>query len=164
MAKYTELLIDYLVNNSLPSIFNDIDGFTDLFVAKYCDYEIGFETETLFKIKLEGKAKIVIPIYKQRIESLNTALNNILTTTKTRQTTVNAGEQAQQQYVLPFNVGDVEPSQTAHSDAYTNEDTVVESGATIDENLRVIDELNKNYDLLLESLLLEFKSLFMSIY
>lgn len=71
MAKYTELFSEYLESGGLlPELFEDIDGFTDLFKARYCDNEIGAETETLFAIKLEAKARLHIPVYKQRIDEL----------------------------------------------------------------------------------------------
>lgn len=165
MAKYTELLFDYLQTNDLPDIFDEIADFKAIFTGHYCDYEIGFETERLFKIKLETKAQIVIPEYKKRIEQVNEALSKVLTTTKTRTTTLNAGEQASQSYNLPFNnVESVQPSQKAHNDAFTNVDVNVESGATIDENLRIIDELTQKRNNIYEVLLLEFKPLFMAIY
>lgn len=165
MAKYTELLSEYLENNALPVIFNEITGFADLFTGYYADYEIGFETESLFKLKLETKANIVIPEYKKIITQVETALNQVLSTTKTRQTTLNAGEQASQSFNLPYNnVTSVEPSQKAHNDAFTNVDVSVESGATIDENLRIIDELTQKRNNIYEVLLLEFKPLFMAIY
>ena len=164
MAKYTELLTEYLETNELPDIFDEIEGFKNIFVGAYCDYEIGFETEALFKLKLQTKADIVIPEYKKRIDSIDTALNQVLTTTKVRHTLVEAGEQASQSYVLPYNTNTSQPSAKAHNDAFTNEDTVTESGATIDENLRVIDELERKRDNIINVLLLEFKPLFMAIY
>lgn len=43
MAKYTELFAEYLEGGgSLPAAFAEIVGFEDLFVARYCDKEIGF--------------------------------------------------------------------------------------------------------------------------
>lgn len=165
MAKYTELLTEYLQNNELPEIFDQIEGFSDLFIGQYCDYEIGFETEVLFKVKLEHKAQIVIPEYKKRIEQVNEALEQVLTTTKTNTRTLNAGEQASQSYNLPFNnVENVQPSQKAHNDAFENVEESVESGLTIDENLRIIDELTNKRNNILDVLLLEFKPLFMAIY
>lgn len=69
MAKYTETLAEYMNNGGeLPAVFDTINGFSDLFVAKYIDREIGSETEDLFKIKLELKANLVIPAYKARID------------------------------------------------------------------------------------------------
>ena len=68
MAKYTMLLAEYLAKGgALPSSFALIEGFEDLFVAKYCDKEIGFETDALFAIKLDLKAKLVMQAYADRI-------------------------------------------------------------------------------------------------
>ena len=62
MAKYTETLGEYLASgHSLPTVFADITNFDTYFLARYIDREIGFETEDLFEIKLEGKANIIIP-------------------------------------------------------------------------------------------------------
>lgn len=164
MAKYTELLFDYLQTNDLPDIFDEITDFKEIFTGHYCDYEIGFETETLFKIKLETKAQIVIPEYKKRITQIDEALSQVLTTTKTRETTIEAGEQASQSYTLPFNSQNVNPTNKAHNDSFTNVDTSVESGATIDENLHIIEELTRKREHIIDVLLLEFKPLFMAIY
>lgn len=58
MAKYTELFSEYLEGGGeLPAAFSQIDGFEDLFIGHFIDKEIGFETEVLFTIKLETKAK-----------------------------------------------------------------------------------------------------------
>ena len=71
MAKYTELLAEYLQSGGqLPAAFDTIDGFSDLFIGHFCDREIGFETPKLFEIKLETRANLVIPIYKERIDQL----------------------------------------------------------------------------------------------
>ena len=83
MAKYTETLGEYLeAGHSLPSIFSQITDFDKYFLARYIDREIGFETETLFEIKLEGKADLVIPLYKDRILALNTAIMALSTPNK----------------------------------------------------------------------------------
>lgn len=80
MAKYTETLGEYLeAGHSLPSIFSQITDFDKYFLARYIDREIGFETETLFGIKLEGKADLVIPLYKDRIDELNDAITALST-------------------------------------------------------------------------------------
>ena len=80
MAKYTETLGEYLASgHTLPSVFSDITGFDTHFLARYIDREIGFETEALFEIKLEGKANIIIPLYKDRIQQLNDAITALST-------------------------------------------------------------------------------------
>lgn len=80
MAKYTETLGEYLESgHTLPAIFDDITDFDKHFLARYIDREIGFETEALFEIKLEGKANIIIPLYKDRIQQLNDAITALST-------------------------------------------------------------------------------------
>ena len=51
MAKYTEQFGEWLKNHSLPDIFNEIESLKDLFILKYIDCEIGYETEWLFEQK-----------------------------------------------------------------------------------------------------------------
>lgn len=85
MAKYTELLSEYIEHGGeLPAVFDTIKGFTDLFIGKYCDKEIGFETPILFEIKLNAKANIVIPAYAQRIEELKQAHESLFKPVKER--------------------------------------------------------------------------------
>lgn len=80
MAKYTETLGEYLESgHTLPTIFSQITDFDKHFLARYIDREIGFETEALFEIKLEGKANIIIPLYKDRITQLNAAITALST-------------------------------------------------------------------------------------
>lgn len=80
MAKYTELLSEYLEHGGqLPAVFSDIEGFTDLFIGKYIDHEIGFETPVIFQIKLNQRANIVFPAYLKRkveIENIEQYLTN----------------------------------------------------------------------------------------
>ena len=74
MAKYTELLSEYIEHGGeLPAVFSQIEGFENLFIGRYCDSEIGFETPILFSIKLETKANIVIPAYAKRIAEFTEA-------------------------------------------------------------------------------------------
>ena len=81
---HTELFTQYIANNggadaALPSLFDKIPSITiddetttfkDAFVLNFCDREIGFETEALFALKLEGRAKLVIPRYVHKLEEL----------------------------------------------------------------------------------------------
>ena len=82
--KYTELFTEYISNNggaenALPSLFDKVpnlttDGevttFKDAFILNFCDREIGFETEELFALKLESRAKIVLPFYINKLKQL----------------------------------------------------------------------------------------------
>lgn len=81
---HTELFTQYIANNggaesALPSLFDKIPSividdetttFKDAFVLNFCDREIGFETEALFALKLEGRAKLIIPRYVRKLEEL----------------------------------------------------------------------------------------------
>ena len=81
----TELFTRYIANNggadsALPALFDKIPSITiddevtkfkDAFVLNFCDREIGFETEALFALKLEGRAKLVIPRYVHKLEELS---------------------------------------------------------------------------------------------
>ena len=81
---HTELFTQYIASNggadsALPSLFDKIPSITiddevttfkDAFVLNFCDREIGFETEALFALKLEGRAKLIIPRYVRKLEEL----------------------------------------------------------------------------------------------
>lgn len=81
---HTELLTQYIANNggaenALPSLFdkvpdiiidNEVTTFKDAFVLNFCDREIGFETEELFALKLESRAKLVLPFYINKLKQL----------------------------------------------------------------------------------------------
>ena len=97
---HTELFTQYIANNggadsALPSLFDkipsitidgEITSFKDAFVLNFCDREIGFETEALFALKLEGRAKLVIPRYAHKLEELSKLdyINAKRTETETR--------------------------------------------------------------------------------
>lgn len=81
MANYTEYFYEYVENgNQLPSAFDGIPSFNgvsfaDMFKKHFNAYEIGLETETLFKERLESKANIVCPFYAAKIAKLNSVSN-----------------------------------------------------------------------------------------
>lgn len=82
-ANYTEFLRDYLVNNNLPDTLSQNDSVFDvdfkaLFREHYFMREIGFETEELFKQKLNSKIAIVMPLYKKKFQELQALENNVL--------------------------------------------------------------------------------------
>lgn len=97
---HTELFTQYIANNggadkALPVLFDkvpsiDIDGekttFRDSFILNFCDREIGFETEQLFALKLEGRAKLVLPKYINKLTELGNIdyINAHRTETETR--------------------------------------------------------------------------------
>ena len=173
MAKYTMLLAEYLQKGGqLPASFSLIQGLEDLFVAKYCDHEIGFETDELFRIKLEYKANLLIPMYKQRIDMLSAYWTKAENPTKVfyeKSTTLtNIGNQKNTTTDLPFNSVTAEPNSISdlgeRQDTGKTEIRREENGETADEVLRIIDFLNKEVNPLIEKLLNEFKTLFMGVY
>ena len=172
MAKYTEQFGEWLKNHSLPDIFNEIENLKDLFILKYIDCEIGYETEWLFEQKLILKANIVIPEYKDRIQALKTAENKLfnLANIKTQDNannTYNNGEQVTKQVVLPLNEESAEPNSVTTATPTINSD---ERSATRVEDLRPadlkiqIDEIERTRKFLMDKLLGEFKNLFMGVY
>ena len=81
---HTELFTQYIANNggaenALPSLFDkvpnvtideEVTTFKDSFILNFCDREIGFETEELFALKLEARAKLVLPFYISKLKQL----------------------------------------------------------------------------------------------
>ena len=81
---HTELFTQYIANNggaenALPLLFDkvpnitvddEVTTFKDAFILNYCDREIGFETEELFALKLEARAKLVLPFYISKLKQL----------------------------------------------------------------------------------------------
>lgn len=102
---HTELFTQYIANNggaenALPSLFDKvpnitIDGevttFKDAFILNFCEREIGFETEELFALKLESRAKLVLPFYISKLKQLASIdyINAKRTESETRTTTGN---------------------------------------------------------------------------
>ena len=82
---HTELLTQYIANNggaekALPALFDkvpnitideEVTTFKDAFILNFCDREIGFETEELFALKLESRAKLVLPFYISKLKQLS---------------------------------------------------------------------------------------------
>ena len=170
MAKYTELFAEYLESGGqLPAAFSQIEGFEDLFVAWFCDREIGFETETLFRIKLEAKAEIVIPAYVKRLEASEAAWL-VVNDPKRKQTrTYDSAEKNTSTTNLPINPTIVtpSPSQTGKADAYVDTETTINEGMTVDEAIRraeYFQKLDGEPWIILTSCLKEFDNLFMKVY
>ena len=76
MASYTEYFYEYIENgNEMPSVFDGVPSlngktFKEIFRTHFNAYEIGLETETLFKERLQAKADVVIPYYVDKISKL----------------------------------------------------------------------------------------------
>lgn len=102
---HTELFTQYIANNggaenALPSLFDkvpnitvddEVTTFKDAFILNFCDREIGFETEELFALKLESRAKLVLPFYISKLKQLASIdyINAKRTETETRASTGN---------------------------------------------------------------------------
>ena len=173
MAKYTMLLTEYLESGGqLPASFSLIEGFEDLFVERFCDCELGFETPNLFEIKLDLRAKIVMPYYVEKINHLTQQWLHFDAPVKTHyseeDTTFNAGAQHSEAKVLPINIATAEPNTANDLNAYENTEnksrTLNESGETHDELITAIEFLNRDIRPMLETLLNEFSMLFMKVY
>ena len=97
-ANFTEFLRDYIEHgNQLPNDeFAKLDSvfecnFAEVFTKYFYMREIGFQTEELFKHKLEVFCMVEIPFIKEKAERLKTEFNSIFSgysiTTLTSQTT-----------------------------------------------------------------------------
>lgn len=167
MAKYTETLIEYMrAGGVLPALFEQIDGFADLFVQRFCDYEIGFETPELFAQKLEGAAKRFIPFYNTLIQSQNDLIAKLTTSYhRVHITTNNLGEQESKSWVYPYNAAsDTNPAARTLAPPTTNTTTEENSDYTPDELARMIELAGNIKDNLLDELLSKFKHCFMIVF
>lgn len=173
MAKYTMLLAEYLQKGGqLPASFALIDGFEDLFVARYCDHEIGFETDELFRIKLEYKADLIMQAYADKITTRafywTKANNPVKSYYEKTQTKFNAGATKSKTTELPIDSETAEPNLINTNDAFENNNLNEvwknDEGETIDELMRMLDFLNKDVTTLVQKCLDEFKPLFMGVY
>ena len=104
-AQHTEFFTEYIANNggaenALPSLFDkvpditiddEVTTFKDAFILNFCDREIGFETEELFALKLESRAKLVLPFYISKLKQLASIdyINAKRTESETRTSTGN---------------------------------------------------------------------------
>lgn len=81
-AQFTEFLRDYLKTNDLPNGLSNADAvfeldFKELFKQHYYMREIGFDSEELFKQKLQTLVNINIPYYVTKASKLKTLFNEI---------------------------------------------------------------------------------------
>ena len=177
MAKYTELLADYLEGGgALPSSsFALIPDFEDLFKERFCSCEIGFETEALFCLKLDLKARIVMPVYAKRLAAINAAMQKLEAPLKQRTEQRGYGKQHSETENdgtatdLPYDVDTATPSATTHAEGsadidYHEDNFTTTDFVTIDENLRILESLGTKRESLIEKCLEEFKPLFMGVY
>ena len=168
MSKYTETLLEFLEGGGvLPAAFAEIEGFTDLFLGRYCDCEIGVETEDLFAVKLNQRALLIIPAYVKRIAATDAAWLVVTDPTRKQTRTFDSGEKRSSSSSLPLNAQTAQPSQTAKADAFTDTDTTTFEGMTPDEAIRraeYFQKLDSTAWILLDACLREFENLFMKVY
>ena len=177
MAKYTETFAEYVEGGgALPSSsFALIPDFEDLFKERYCGNELGFETELLFAMKLDMKARLVMPVYAARVAAIDAAMLKLQTPLKQRTEKRNYGKQHSEtendgdNTELPYDVDTAIPAATTHAegsaDVDAHEDNLTYTDyVTIDENLRIIEQLDSNRKGIIEKCLEEFKPLFMGVY
>lgn len=175
MAKYTETFAEYLDGGGvIPSTeFAKITGFEDLFKERYCGSEIGFETETLFALKLDMKAKLVMDVYADRLSVFNSQMARIKTNParirteardygKQHSSNSNDGTNTD----LPYNAETSTPTSMSHlggsADVDAHKDEIKYTDElSIDERLRLIESKAR---LVIEECLDEFKPLFMGVY
>ena len=177
MAKYTETFAEYVEGGgALPSSsFALIPNFEDLFKERYCGNEIGFETEALFAIKLDMKARIIMPEYAARLGAIDAAINKLQAPVKERTEKRGYGKQHSEtendaeNTELPFDVDTATPASTSHAEGsadvdYHEDNLTYNDYVTIDENLRIIESLDSDRKGIIERCLDEFKPLFMGVY
>ena len=170
MSKYTETLAEYLSDHDLPEEFAQIDGFDNLFVATYCDHEIGFESESTFETKLAGYAALWIPIYAERITELEQAITAAQNPEKQSQRTFVAGARKTQNWDAPVNpyasdpTNGITPQAVGTQDTYTDTDTNKTTGYTPDEATARVQFYERNMINLKAELLTRFTKLFYMVY
>ena len=178
MAKYTETFAEYLEGGgALPSSsFALIEDFEDLFKERFCGCELGFETEALFALKLDYKARAVMPVYAAKIAAVKKQLQALQDNPeKMHHETRNYGKQHSENKTdgsnteLPFDAETATPSSLSNTngsaDADAHTDTAeYKDGLSADERLRVIEGLSRKSSSIIEDCLDEFKPLFMGVY
>lgn len=174
MAKYTETLADYLAGGGqLPAAFSKIEGFENLFKMKYYDKEIGFETETIFALKLNIVADLYIDQYVDQLEALNYGVTGMKLPVRTQHSVVASdtllGEQVTKLTDRPIDNSASEPNHISLSEPTNNTSTTT---SDVDakgfnsqmEAYEMVTKLNRLIEPLLNDLLDKFKYLFMMIY
>jgi len=178
MAKYTETFAEYVEGGgTLPSSsFALIEDFEDLFKERYCASEIGFETESLFALKLDYKARVVMPLYASKIAAVVEQMTGLKDNpTKWRYEEHNYGQQHSENEThsdgteLPYDVASATPSSLANMNGKATTDAHKDTlefkeGLSVDERLRIIEQINRKAFSLVEACLDEFKPLFMGVY
>lgn len=168
MALYTETFADYVEQSGyeLPTAFDQIVGFEDLFLKYYCDKEIGYETENLFAIKLDLYAELYMEKYAERIAKLAVAYGLLNTPARTHyeENTTTLGQQRGTQTELPMNASSAIPNMVTTADETENVVNVEITDNSITDKIILFDKLNEEVKIILEELLRRFEPCFMRIY
>lgn len=166
MASYTEYFYEYIENgNTLPASFAGIPSlngmsFADIFKKHFNAYEIGLETETLFKERLEDKANIVCPFYADKISKL-AGVTNIFDQTRA---IARSTENTNASYLNTPNIATIGNDNLAGVLKDTQSESIIENvtpkGTTKIEEMSKLIELENIYQKLLD----EFNGLFLFIW
>lgn len=187
MARYTELFSEWLeAGGVMPAVFDtvQIDGvkLTDIFKSKYADREIGFETPTLFELKLNEYTAVLMPELKDGLEGFKQALKTMWNPNKkhvkTGKIERSYGQSKRNTWDNPtpatgdFTAVDLTDaaSQNITIDAeridlenYASV-TDTETGVTVSEGLAVYQALSQPAQSFLQNWLNKFDGLFMQIF
>lgn len=203
---HTELFTEWIANNggadnALPALFAQVPDitagtetikFSDTFILHFCDKEIGFETEALFALKLEARARLILPPF---IEKINTLSKISIDTAGEKEEIVHSGtdkmtenvnrttttENLSTNYNLPDSgaTGE-EPIPPYASDQNKNRGTITESGTPSNtttygkkiitsrtssklDTLALIDQIQRDMFNMWEEIFKRFDCLFMGV-
>ena len=180
MALYTLSLSEYLERGGkLPPCFEDIPTYTSkeyingevvivgeypfekMFIDRYFEREIGYETPALFYQRLNALAVLKVPEYSRKIELIR-GLDDVLDIEKTE--TIEQSAKTEN-FVGSFNnlLGVATPANKNAEVTGTSSDTHTFKGATESERVFTVKQLIA-LDNIYEKLLDEFNKLFMGIY
>lgn len=173
MARYTMLFKDFIeAGGQYPACFAEIEGLQDAFYGRYCVSEIGFETPSIFQIRLEAKANELVPFYKEKMTLASAQYVGLLTPSKLETITHEYGQAHTatngESMDLPTDAETfTDPTTKTATDTTTDERTDTdthETGLSATERLEVIERLNEIKKPIMTELLNQFQSLFMGVY
>lgn len=160
MAKYT-MLFGELMNETdaaypaafdkIPDIYEGVT-FKDLFLERYADREIGFETDGLFLIKWNARADVVVSYYLDKIKVYNDLKEKGFGDTSTEFT-------EEKTYLNPI-LNDGKLPNTNVNAGFTREHGGENSRNYFDRSIAAYREIPNVYN----DLLREFETLFMQVY
>ena len=180
MAKYTMLFAEYLKSGrQLPSAFSLIPAlneisFEDLFISRFCQREIGFETDSLFEIKLNARANVVCPFYADKLKLLSNYTPQKIYDAATVEKVENdyGREDKHEFFVNPDNASTtddiykIQSMTNAERFKASNKDeaTKTNSGQTTENAFATFEKIKRDKVNVYEELLNEFDSLFMGVF